>query len=101
MQQQQGPIPGKGMAISSLVLGIIATVFGFFGYYAFIGIILGIVGIVLGAIGGKKMKSVGASSGMATAGLVLSIIGTILSSILFIACAICIAAIDSAVSSLG
>ena len=80
------------MGIVSLVLGILATVFGIFclvpgiSYYGWIGIVRGVVGIVLAAIANKKEKK-----GVNTAGLVLSIIGTVLCAILFIACVACIA----------
>ena len=80
------------MGIVSLVLVILATVFGIFclvpgiSYYGWIGIVLGVVGIVLAAVANKKEKK-----GINTAGLVLSIIGTVLCAILFIACVACIA----------
>lgn len=61
----------NGLAIASLVLGIVAIVFNFIGL-GIVGLILGIVGIVLGVLAKKKNPS-----GMATAGLVLSIIGTV------------------------
>ena len=78
------------MGIVSLILGILATVFGIFclvpgiSYYGWIGIVLGVAGIVLAALANKKEKK-----GINTAGLVLSIIGTVLCAILFIACVAC------------
>lgn len=83
----------NGLAVASLVLGIVAIVFSFIGLSIPFGLIIGIVGIVLGVMAKKKNPS-----GMATAGLVLSIIGTILCAIIFIACASCIGAIGSAAS---
>lgn len=83
----------NGLAVASLVLGIVAIVFSFIGLSIPFGLIIGIVGIVLGVMAKKKNPS-----GMATAGLVLSIIGTILCAIVFIACAACIGAIGSAAS---
>ena len=83
----------NGLAVASLVLGIVAIVFSFIGLSIPFGLIIGIVGIVLGVMAKKKNPS-----GMATAGLVLSIIGTILCAIIFIACAACIGAIGSAAS---
>ncbi len=56
----------KGMAIASMVLGIIAVVFFCMWYIA---IPAAIVGLVLGILSNKAAKS-----GMATAGIVLSII---------------------------
>lgn len=74
------------MAVASLVLGIVSVVFSLIGLY-FYGLVAGIVGIVLGVIAKKKNPS-----GMATAGFVLSIIGTVLCAIVFVACAACIGA---------
>ena len=88
--QPQGPVPGKGLAIGSLVCGIISLVLAYWSFFAITGLIAGIVGIILGVLGGKKMKMVGAPAGMATAGLVMSIIGTVLSAIFFFACGVCL-----------
>ena len=71
----------NGFAIASLVLGIVSVVFSFIGLSVPFGLVLGIVGIILGVNAKKKNPS-----GMATAGLVLSIIGTILCALIFIAC---------------
>ena len=72
-----------GIAIASLVLGIVSVVFAFVNVW--IGLITGIVGIVLSVKGRNSQEK----KGLATAGLVLSIIGTVLSGI-FVACALCI-----------
>ena len=59
------------MGIVSLILGILATVFGIFclvpgiSYYGWIGIVLGVAGIVLAALANKKEKK-----GINTAGSV-------------------------------
>jgi hypothetical protein len=80
------------MAVAGLVLGILSLVGGSIpGVNAFPMWLLGIVGIVLSTIARKKENS-----GIATAGLVLSIIGTIISLISFIACAVCAAGIAGA-----
>ena len=70
------------MAVASLVLGIISTIWGVILPSKIIGAIIGIVGIVLGAV----VKN-DPSNGMATAGLVLSVIGTVLCLIISVACA--------------
>lgn len=75
----------NSMAVASLVLGIVSVVGSFFGAWALLGLIAGIVGIVL-AVKGKKIP---AKKGMATAGLVLSIVGTSLSGLMFV-CAACV-----------
>ena len=75
-QQQPGQQPGKTKAIASLVLGIVGIVLDFFFVTIFlsaIGCVLGIVGIIMYS-GAKKEGFVG---GMATAGLVLSIIAVV------------------------
>ena len=71
------------LAIAGLVLGIASVVFAFL--YVWVGLVAGIVGIVL-SVKGRKVP---AKKGMATAGLVLSIIGTSLSGVL-VACALCV-----------
>ena len=85
------------MAVASLVLGIIACVFSFCGLWlAIIGLICGIIAIVC-AVKGRKIV---AKKGLATAGLVLGIVGTSLCGLLF-ACGLCaLATISSAVSSI-
>lgn len=84
------------MAIASLVLGIAAVVFAvIIPAYGWLGIILGIIGIVLAVMAKKQ-----APNGMATAGLVLSIIGTALAAIFWIACIACYAAANNATNGL-
>lgn len=85
MEQQS-----NGKAIASLILGIVSLVCIFFGYGALLGIILAVIGLVLG-IGAKKT----APSGMATAGIVLSIIGLAACAISFLACVACVGALAS------
>lgn len=69
-------IPGESNATTSLILGILAAVFGFTGIVAFV---LGICGIVQA----KKAKALGCNNASATAGYILSIIAVV-----FGACAI-------------
>ncbi len=66
-------IPGKGLGIAGMVLGIISVVFVCFSYLVF-PIIIAIVGCVLSGVGLKKAKDAGMKNGMATAGLVCSCI---------------------------
>lgn len=74
------------MAVASLVLGIISIVFSFVPYMSLIGGVCGIVGIILAVMGKKDPEK----AGMATAGLVCSIIGTILCLIFYVACVGCV-----------
>jgi len=64
-QPTGGPPPAQGQSIASLVLGILSIVI------PYIGLILGIIAIVLS----RRQRRMG-RSGMATAGLILGIIGT-------------------------
>ncbi len=76
------------MGIASLVLGIIAVIIGLFsaGSLGWAGAIMAIIGIILGALARKEPEK----SGIATAGMVLSIIGLVLCLILYIACVACL-----------
>lgn len=76
------------MGVASLVLGILALVIGLFtaGTLGWAGAIMAIIGIILGALGRKDQSK----RGLATAGLVCSIIGLVFCLILYIACAACV-----------
>ena len=95
----QGPQPGQGPATGSLVCGIISLVagivFGWTYFMALAGLVVGVVGIVL-AVNAKKQGYIG---GTQTAGLVLSIIGAIISGVVFIACVACICVSSAIVNS--
>lgn len=84
-------VPGKGAAVASLVLGIIAVVLWFFGYSAIVSVILGIIGLVCAG----NSKKAGFTGGLRTAGFVLSLIGLIGGAVAFIACVACVGAIGS------
>ncbi len=72
------------MGVASLVLGIASLVCGcFLPGLQWIGSITGLIGIILGALGRKNSEK----KGIATAGLVCSIIGFVLSTIFYVACA--------------
>lgn len=81
------------MGVASLVLGIISLVIGIFtaGVFGWVGAIFGIIGIILGALGRKQSEK----TGIATAGLVCSIIGLVLCLILYIACVACVGGLAS------
>lgn len=74
------------MGVASLVLGIIAIAVGLFsfGLFGWLGAIIGIVGIILGVLGKKASKQ----KGLAIAGLVCSIIGTVVSLFFYIGCVV-------------
>lgn len=84
------------MGVASLVLGIISILMGVFvaPLLGWLGAILGIIGIILGALGRKRLPN-----GVATSGLVCSIIGTILSILFYVACVACTSGVASGIKS--
>ena len=80
----------KIVAVASLVLGICSLVFPFIGL-GWLSCIVGIVGTILGALGRKDLEK----KGMATAGMVMSIISVAFGVILWLACAACIGGLAS------
>ena len=83
--------PGQGLGIASMVLGILAVVFVWASGLLF-PIAMAIVGLVLGLIAAKKSKMAGMSTGMATAGIVCSIVALGLNILCFIC--VCVAAAE-------
>lgn len=79
------------MGVASLVLGIISIALNFIGLGFPIGTVLGLIGIVLGALARKADPS----NGLATGGMVCSIIGTVLSVLFIVLCASCIGGLAS------
>lgn len=77
----------KAYSVTALVCGILSIVGGFIPFVCYFTLILGIVGIVFG-VKGRKTAPAG-STGMATAGFVCAIIGTVFScaGILCVLCA--------------
>lgn len=69
--------PANGMGITAMVLGIIATVlFCFYG----LGVILGVLAVIFGFIGrGRAQRGEATNGGMALAGIILGIIGALIS----------------------
>jgi hypothetical protein len=85
------------MAIAALVCGIVGIVGGWIPGFNVFALVLAILGIVFGAL---AMKNAAADKkGIATAGLVLGIIGTVCAGIGVIACTICAAAGASAINA--
>lgn len=78
------------MGIAGLVLGVISVVWACLGGI-WMSAIVGIVGIILAAVGKKQ------DAPCSIAGLVLSIIGTSLSMLFYIACVACVASVASVI----
>ena len=95
--------PGKGMSIAGLVLGIVSIVLAWFYMVNIAALVAGVVGIILAVKGKKAAATAGAPTGLGTAGLVLSIIGTVIAGIGFFTCTVCVCAaadvIDDAINS--
>ena len=88
----------KGKSTRSLVCGIISVAIAWFGYAAIAGLVLGVIAIILAVGVNKECQQLGLKpTGMNTGGLVLGIIGTVLSGIVLVSCVICAGLIASAV----
>ena len=74
-------LPGKGMGITAMILGIAAISFYCFW---FLSIPLGIVALVLGANASGKAKRAGMKNGMAVAGIITGSIGLGIGAIWFL-----------------
>lgn len=84
------------MAVASLVLGILSIVFALIILgFQIVAAIVGVAGIVLGVVARKNLKEQNSPTGMATAGMVLSIIGTILGVLMWLLCVVCVGAIGA------
>jgi flagellar biosynthesis protein FlhB len=90
----------KGKSIASLVLGIASVALPWFGFTSIVSIIAGIVGIIL-SVPVRKLND--ENKNMATAGLVLSIIGIVLSGIMLVCviCSVCVIASAGSAASLA
>jgi hypothetical protein len=63
--------------------------------------LLGVLGIIFSSVARSRAKAAGQPTGLATAGLVLSIIGTIFAFIFFLACVACIAGAAGSLGGIG
>ena len=74
----RGPVPGSGLAVASMVLGICSLAL------TYVGIFPAIVGLPLGLKAKRLLRDRGRGTAMATAGIVCSIIGLVLQTLLCI-----------------
>ena len=91
--------PGKGMSIAGLVLGIAAIVLAWFYMVNIAALIAGIIGIILAVKGKNASAAAGCPTGLGTAGLVLSIIGTVIAGIGFLSCTVCVLCAGNAINN--
>ncbi|MGN0601084.1 MAG: DUF4190 domain-containing protein [Oscillospiraceae bacterium] len=90
-------------SIVALVCGLLGVVGSFFTAHPAIPLIslaLAIIGIVFGALGMKESKATGSGHGLAVAGLVLGIIGTVFS-LVGVICAFACSAANEALEDSG
>jgi hypothetical protein len=87
------------VAIASLILGILGIVSGFF-TVGFGGMGLGLIALILGILGRKKAAAENQPKGMATAGMVLGIVGLALGVIFFVTCSLCVAAVNKSATEM-
>ena len=87
------------MGLASLICGLITLCMAVFSAtgLGIVGIVLGIIGIILGALGRKDPEQ----HGMATAGLIISIIGLFINIIILVACVGCLAALGIGAAAAG
>lgn len=82
---QNGSQPGQEAAVASLVLGILSVICWFFGSSTLLSILFGVLGLLLAG----NAKRSGFDGSLRTAGFVLSLIGLIGGSLVFVACVAC------------
>ena len=87
------------MSIAALVCGILGIVGSFIPVISYFTLVLAILGIVFGSKGMKIAKITGQGQGLATAGLVLGIIGTAFG-VIGVLCIICAAGALAAAGSM-
>lgn len=89
---------GKGMSAAALVLGILGIIGAWIPVVSWFTGVLAILGLIFGAIGRKKsLVATGKASGIATAGFILGIIGTVFAFIGIICTVACAGIIASAI----
>ena len=90
---------GKKWSIAALVLGILGIVGGWVPVVCYFTTVCAVLGIIFGVKGRKMSVAVnGKASGLATAGLVLGIIGTAFAVLGLLCTAVCSAALLAAVA---
>jgi hypothetical protein len=76
------------VGVAALVLGIIGTLFALIPGLFWIAIPIALIGLILGVVGRKAAVSNNQPSGVATAGLVLGIIGLVIGVAMWVLCGI-------------
>lgn len=81
--QQPVSNSGRGMGVAALVMGIVSCCLFWIPYVNTVCLLMCIAGIILSSISMKKARAAGVSAGIAVAGLVVSIVGLVLSLLFF------------------
>ena len=77
------------MGIAAIVigtLGVISALLPTFGISQLVGIVLGIIALVLGVIARKQSRELGLATGGPTAGIILGVMATLISVLLYASC---------------
>ncbi len=78
MEEQPKSTAGQGFGIASLILGILALLIAFIPCVGLFALIPGVVAIVLAIVGLSQAKNANGQRGVIIAGLVISIVGTVM-----------------------
>lgn len=89
------------MGVVGLILGILALIFCWIPVINWISILFAIIGIALSAVGMAKAKKANQSSGVAVAGLVLSIVAFVICLPVVLCCAAAAGAAGTGAGLLG
>ena len=74
------------MGVAALVLGIIGTLFALIPGLFWVAIPIALIGLILGVVGRKSAVTNNQPTGVATAGMVLGIIGLVIGVIMWVIC---------------
>lgn len=77
-EEVQKSTAGQGLGIGSLILGIVGLIVAFIPCFGWFALLFSLVGIVLGFIGLSQAKKGNGKKGLNIAGIVLSVLATIL-----------------------
>ncbi len=77
------------MPVASLVLGILGTLLSLHPVSMLVGLPMAIIALILGVMARKQLAAQNQPTGLATAGMVLGIVGTTIGALILAMCAAC------------
>jgi hypothetical protein len=89
------------MPVASLVLGILGTLLCWHPLLVLAGLPMALIALILGVMSRKQLAAQNQPTGMATAGMVLGIVGTTFGALILAACAACAACVGTAGKSMS